>query len=322
VAQAAVESFAMGNGALIAKEEAEMRLVIGVDGSNAARMACDFVANRTWPTGTRVTLLAAIEPVIDWSGLAPVTGDVIDEQRSALELVLDERAETLRRCGLAVETTVEIGDAADRLMVGASERFADLIVVGNRGRGPASSAVLGSVSARLVDHAACPVLVVRSPSASRMLLATDGSHSSRSIPRVLAAWGPAFRGLPTEVVSVASRDGFVTPWSSDDDAPSADLVLHEGIATQVADEMLELGWAAAAVSRAGDPSREIVETGREWGADLIVTGSRGLGTFQRLVRGSVAHDVLLHARSSVLVVRGLVPARHVERAAVLAFGLV
>jgi nucleotide-binding universal stress UspA family protein len=303
----------MGNGALIAKEEAEMRLVIGVDGSNAARVACDFVANRTWPVGTRVTLLAAIEPVIGWSGLSPVPGDIIDDRRASLQLVLEERAEMLGGCGLAVETTVEVGRAADLLMAAADDRFADLIVVGNRGRGPASSAVLGSVSAHLVDHAACPVLVVRSPKATRMLLATDGSQSSRSIPRVLAAWGPAFRGLPTEVVSVASRDGFVTPWSSDD-APSADLVLHEGIAEQVADEMLELGWEAAAVSRVGDPSDEIVATGREWGADLIVTGSRGLGTFERLVRGSVAHDVLLHARSSVLVVRGLVPAPHVERA--------
>ena len=311
----------MGNSTLIAKEEAEMGLVIGVDGSNAARMACDFVANRTWPTGTRVTLLAAIEPVIDWSGLAPLPGDVIDDQRTSLQLVLEDHADMLRRSGLAVEATVEVGHAADLIMRAADERFADLIVVGNRGRGPASSAVLGSVSAHLVDHAACPVLVVRSPSASRMLLATDGSQSSRSIPRVLAAWGPAFRSLPTEVVSVASRDGFITPWSSDDDAFSADLVLHEGIAEQVADEMLELGWEAAAVSRVGDPSREIVETGREWGADLIVTGSRGLGTFQRLVRGSVAHDVLLHARSSVLVVRGVVPAPHVVRAPVAALGL-
>jgi nucleotide-binding universal stress UspA family protein len=149
-----------------------------------------------------------------------------------------------------------------------------------------------------------------------MLLATDGTPSSQSIPRVLAAWGRAFRGLPTEVLSVAARDGFVTPWAPADSA-DADLVLHEGIAQQVADEMLELGWETAAVARAGEPSHEIVEGGREWGADLIVTGSRGLGTLERLLRGSVAHDVLLHTHSSVLVVRGLVPARRTARARAL-----
>jgi nucleotide-binding universal stress UspA family protein len=298
-----------------------MRLVIGVDGSSAARTACDFIASRSWPIGTRATLLAAIEPVVDWTGLAPQPGAVIDDQREALGIVLDDRAEILRRAGLVVETTVELGHAADRLILAAEERFADLIVVGSRGRGPATSAVLGSVSAHLVDHAPCPVLVVRSDSATRMLLATDGTQSSRSIPRVLAAWGPAFRGLPTEVVSVAPRDGFITAWAPPDERADADFVLHEGIAEQVADELLELGWEAAALARAGDPTREIVDTGREWGADLIVTGSRGLGTFERLVRGSVAHDVLLHSRSSVLVVRGLVPARHAERAAVAALGM-
>lgn len=300
-----------------------MRVVIGVDGSSAARLACEFVANRTWPVGTRVTLLAAVEPIVDWSGLAPLSGDVAADERAALGAVLDERADALRPSGLAVETLVEIGSAADCLMAAADDRLADLIVVGSRGRGPATSAVLGSVSAHLVDHAPCPVLVVRSPSAGRMLLATDGTDSSRSIPRILASWGPSFRGLPTEVLSVASRDAFVTPWASAAATDAdADLALHEGIAQQVAEEMLELGWETAAVARAGEPSREILESGREWGADLIVTGSRGLGTLQRLLRGSVAHDVLLHARSSVLVIRGLVPARREARAraAAAAFG--
>jgi hypothetical protein len=39
------------------------------------------------------------------------------------------------------------------------------------------------------------------------------------------------------------------------------------------------------------------------GADLIVVGSRGLSTIPRLLIGSVARKVLLHAPQSVLVVR-------------------
>jgi nucleotide-binding universal stress UspA family protein len=145
-----------------------------------------------------------------------------------------------------------------------------------------------------------------------MLLATDGTRSSLAIPRVLAAWGNAFRGLPVEVLSVAPRHAFVTPWSStgDDEAGEpGELSVREGIAHEVADEMMELGWHAAAIAVAGDPGREIVAAEREWGADLVVTGSRGISTLRRLVAGSVAHDVLLHAHSSVLVMRGQVPAR-------------
>ncbi|HEX6998216.1 MAG TPA: universal stress protein [Gammaproteobacteria bacterium] len=294
-------------------------MVIGIDRSSAATTACELVASRTWPIGTRISLVAVVEPMVDWAGLAPAQADAAEIEREALELVLEERAAALRRPGLVVDTAVETGRAAAALMARADAEFADLIVVGSRGLGPAASAVFGSVSAELVDHARCPVLVARSPSVNCMLLATDGTASSRSIPSVLAAWRDAFRGMPVEVLSVAPRDGVVTPWASEaEDEPTGELALHEGIAHSVADEMIELGWHAAAVAKLGEPSRQIIDTGRECGADLIVTGSRGIGTLRRLVGGSVAHDVLLHARSSVLVVRGQVPARIADRASAFA----
>ncbi len=283
-----------------------MRILIGVDGSRAARVACGFVAGRAWPVSTRVTLLAAIEPIVDWTGLAPPRSDEIEAESAALELVLDDAAGGLRRAGLAVDTVVERGVPADLLIQRAADFFADLIVVGNRGMGPWASAVIGSVSAHLVDHAGCPVLVARSSTASRMLVATDGTRSSQSIPRILAAWGNAFRGLPAEVLSVSS-DTYGNRWSAVSDPKN--VALHEEIADQVADEMMELGWHAAAAVRTGDPVRQIIDEGREWGADLIVTGSRGIGTLRRLMTGSVAHEVLLHAGSAVLVIRGQVPAR-------------
>ncbi len=297
-----------------------MRILIGVDGSPAADVACEFVERRTWPLGTRVRLMGVVEPLVDRVGLAPPSGRKPASDNVALELVLEERADTLRRHGLGVETSVEYGHAADVLIDRASESYTDLIVVGSRDLGPIARIVLGSVSTHLADHARCPVLVVRSPEATRMLLATDGTRSSLGIPRVLAAWGNAFRGLPVEVLSVAPRNAFVTPWGSagDDEVTEPDeLSFHEGVAHEVADEMMELGWHAAAVARAGDPARQIVSTGVEWRADLIVTGSRGVGTLRRMVEGSVAHDVLLHARSSVLVVRGLVPAQIPQTASVL-----
>lgn len=286
-----------------------MRILVGVDGSDASRIACQFIRSRTWPIGTRIRLLAAVEPVVDWTGLAPVRHDTLDAE-AALAVELEDRATEIRQAPVAVETVTKVGRAADWLVREAAETFADLIVVGSRGLGPLESALLGSVSTYLVDHAPCPVLVARSPSATRMLLATDGTKASRGIPRILAAWGPAFRGMPVEVLSVAPHDEFVTPWAQDGDQPrhDPDLQLHEGIARDVADEMMELGWHSAATARSGEPSRQIVDESRGWRADLIVTGSRGLGTFKRLVLGSVAHDVLHHARSSVLVVRGQVPA--------------
>jgi nucleotide-binding universal stress UspA family protein len=293
------------------REVSSMRILIGVDGSRASSVACDLVAGRKWPIGTRVTLVGAAEPSVDWTGLTPPEANNLEARREALSLVLEERADGMRATGLAVDTVVESGRPADVLMARAEEWFADLIVVGSRRLGRWNSAVIGSVSAELVDHAGCPVLVARSPTISRMLLASDGTPSSRAIPSILAAWGNAFRGVPVEVLSVARGDAFITPWADwDDEAEESesDARLHRAIAEGVADELMELGFHTAAISRAGDAGHLIVEEGRTWGADLIVTGSRGIGTLHRLMAGSVAHDVVMHARSSVLVVRGNVPA--------------
>jgi nucleotide-binding universal stress UspA family protein len=281
-----------------------MRIVFGFDGSDAARVAHRFILDRAWPAGTEVIVVGAVMPVVDWS----VVGTGATESWTAVELreltaCADVVAAELRTRGIGATVNVGVSEAAGRIAEVAERTYADLIVVGNRRRGPIASAVLGSVAAHLGDHAPCPVLVVRSPVVTRMLLATDGTPSSRDIPRLLDSWGPAFRNLPVEVLSVAVRDDFIPPWVTGTERPE-DLDEHERIAEGMADELMELGWHAAALARFGVPDRAIVEAADEWGADLIVTGSRGIGTIRRLLAGSVAHDVLLHAASSVLVMRG------------------
>jgi nucleotide-binding universal stress UspA family protein len=282
-----------------------MHILIGVDGSPAAEVACEFVANRTWPVGTRIELVAATPP-----GLIQRNRTA---ERDALRQVLDDRGDLLLKAGKTVSTEIIEGEPAHALVDLAATTFADLLVVGNRGLGPVSSAVLGSVSAHLIDHAPCPVLVARSPSATRMVLASDGTHSSRRIPQILATWQPAFSGMPVEVVSVASSEPFLTPWAPEGDthdgSQGGDIVQHRQIAERVADELMDLGWHAAAIVAMGKPATAILDASRDWHADLIVTGSRGIGTIRRLLQGSVAHNVMTHTRSSVLVMRGQVPAR-------------
>lgn len=53
----------------------------------------------------------------------------------------------------------------------------------------------------------------------------------------------------------------------------------------------------------GPPRQVIVDEAEEWGADLIVMGSRGLGAWNRLLLGSVSNAVIHHAKCSVEIVR-------------------
>jgi nucleotide-binding universal stress UspA family protein len=53
----------------------------------------------------------------------------------------------------------------------------------------------------------------------------------------------------------------------------------------------------------GSPRRVIVEEADRWGADLIVVGSHGYRTWERMLLGSVSQTVAAHANCSVEIVR-------------------
>jgi nucleotide-binding universal stress UspA family protein len=54
-----------------------------------------------------------------------------------------------------------MGDTGETVCQVAAEEKADLVVVGSHGKGWARRAFLGSVSQHVIQHAPCPVLVVR-----------------------------------------------------------------------------------------------------------------------------------------------------------------
>jgi nucleotide-binding universal stress UspA family protein len=54
--------------------------------------------------------------------------------------------------------------------------------------------------------------------------------------------------------------------------------------------------------REGTPWKEIVQSAREWSADVIVVGTHGRSGLTRLLLGSTAEGVMRHAPGPVLVI--------------------
>lgn len=310
-----------------------MRVVVGLDSSASSRVAHEFVTSVTWPRGSSFVLVTAFDDAGAWATKIPGGGwfneSTPSTPRPDLLDALDELAEPLRAAGHAVELRAEAGPVGRLLRDTASREAADLIVVGSRGRGVAASAIGGSVSADLADHAPCPVLIARQPAVGRVLVAADGSPSAMAIPEILARWR-LLRPLPIDVVSVAPRpaiatDFLVTAWAPTPDIghggeADAALTRHHRYAEEMAERLRETGCIATATVRVGEAARQIVQAAEELGCGLVVTGSRGLGDLKRLLSGSVAHDVLLHSHCSVLVLRGHVPARRAQEPAAVFAG--
>ena len=190
---------------------------------------------------------------------------------------------------------------------------ADLVVLGSRGHGAIATMVLGSTASEVVDHAPCPVLVARSNSLGSIAFADDGSPTARTAEGVFSAW-PIFAGRHVDVLTVAETavpvaagfvsglyDQVVASYARSVDEAIAEVSKESATAAQ---RLQEAGFDAVPVVLEGQPAGEIVRFAAERGTGTVVMGTRGHTGLTRLVLGSVARNVLLHAPCSVLVVRG------------------
>ncbi|MGJ6969377.1 universal stress protein [Streptosporangium sp. G11] len=141
-------------------------IVVGFDGSEHSQVALEYAFARARQRGSRLRAVCAWQmPILSpyALGYSPVPGGVFaDKAETARRLLAPYRE---RYPDVVVEESI-VCDHPVRILSDAS-RQADLVVVGSRGLGGFSSAVLGSVSHGVLHRAHCPVAVVRPRSDER-----------------------------------------------------------------------------------------------------------------------------------------------------------
>ena len=140
-------------------------IVVATDGSPAARAAVERAVTEARASNATVELVGAWSTPVNGTLGAPtyMSEDVFYATRDAMAELLAAAKAHVAEAGIEAETHLVAGDPAAEICRLAEARRADLIIMGSRGHGPLAAAFLGSVTAHVVQHARCPVMVVPDP---------------------------------------------------------------------------------------------------------------------------------------------------------------
>jgi nucleotide-binding universal stress UspA family protein len=139
-------------------------ITVGVDGSGHSERALEWAVKEAAIRHAPLTVLAVHQVAASyWTG-NPVTYPEdqaeAEKVRLAAEEAVQEAVGQVGQPGPASVTVRAVSGLPAKELVDAS-RDADLIVVGSRGGGGFAKLLLGSVGSQVVNHAACPVVVIR-----------------------------------------------------------------------------------------------------------------------------------------------------------------
>ena len=138
------------------------RIVVGVDGSVESGMALRFACDRAQHTGDVVVAVPGYRSrSIRWLSLDDAASEPVVRRMAAAEQFVAAQIAGLGGEFPGVEIATETASARAGELLVACSASASLVVVGSRGRDPFAELLLGSTSQHVLQHAECPVAVIR-----------------------------------------------------------------------------------------------------------------------------------------------------------------
>jgi nucleotide-binding universal stress UspA family protein len=305
-----------------------MKILLAVDGSEAGLAAVEEAARTPWPEGSTVRIVSVTDipfPTQQWAMPMPISSyeewERIFEERS-----VENTAQAMARFGEIAGAQTEAqaktlkGDPKIAILDEAERWGADLIIVGSHGYNTMERLWLGSVSRAVASHAKCSVEVARrrkardaNGQAMRILLAVDGSEFSDATVEEIAN-RPYPAGSEVHVISIIhlpfepGPEVWALPEShffklEKEERQRAESVISRAIARlRETGASRETPLTLTSETIVGRPAETIIETAKNWGADLVALGSHGYRGFKRFLLGSVSYAVASHAPCSVEIV--------------------
>lgn len=288
-------------------------VVVAVDGSAASHSAVRWAANTANKRGIPLRLASSytMPQFLYAEGMVPPQELFDDLQSETMEKVDEARAIAHEVAPeLKIGHTIAEGSPIDMLLDMA--RDVTMIVMGSRGLGGLSGMVMGSVSAAVVSHASCPVVVVRedntvdeSTKYGPVVIGVDGSDVSQKATEIAFAEADA-RGA--ELVAVhtwmdmqvqASLAGLSAAQQQWEEVEREQIDMLTERLHPLTERYPDV--EVRKVITRDRPVRALVENSE--GAQLLVVGSHGRGGFKGMLLGSTSRALLQSAPCPMMVVR-------------------
>lgn len=141
------------------------RILHPTDFSRASRAAFQKAMELARSSRAELALVHVRTPIVPMVGdgyISPkVYEDIERTARASGQKQLDKLVAQARKAGVRARSILLEGTPAEQIVRAARGKRADLVVIGTHGRTGFARFFLGSVAARVVSSASCPVLTVR-----------------------------------------------------------------------------------------------------------------------------------------------------------------
>lgn len=141
------------------------RILHATDYSAASARALDEAVNLARQNRAELLLVHVLEPMPyaagEEFGGAELYLKLEDATRREAQASMDKLLRRLRRSNVKAKSLLLRGSAHEQIVKAARSRRADMIVIGTHGRTGLSKLFMGSVAAKVVSTATCPVITVR-----------------------------------------------------------------------------------------------------------------------------------------------------------------
>jgi nucleotide-binding universal stress UspA family protein len=135
-------------------------ILLAVDGSAHALHAAKMAGQLARETEGDLRVVIAFDPVPAYLG-EPNFQQAINNRLAEAQTALEAALKEIGKIPGTLQHELIEGTPAEAILAVAETRGNDLIIMGSRGLGQLTGALLGSQSQKVVHHAHCPVLIVR-----------------------------------------------------------------------------------------------------------------------------------------------------------------